>query len=112
MTEEKENVVPMRNDLDRLCAVPCIAYQLKDIGVFKNYGTTRIGGFADELKDAFPEYKGNIVCGNRHATHADSNVCPQNIGVQFEFSLLNAIQERKTEADILKQEVPLLYTFQ
>ena len=100
----KQNIVPMRSVLDRLCTVPCIEYQLKDIGIFKNNGTTRIGVFSDELEDTFPEYKGNIVLGDRDAVDADGNVCPQNIGVQFEFLLLKAIQELKAEIDILNRK--------
>ena len=98
----------MRSVLDRLCTVPCIGYQFKDIGRFKNDGTTRIGVFADELEDTFPEYHGNIVLGDHNAVDANGALCAQNIGIQFEFVLVKAIQELKTEVDILKQEV---YTF-
>ena len=104
----KQNVVPMRSVLDRLCTVSCIEYQLQDIGIFKNNGKTRIGVFADELEDTFPEYNGNIVIGERDAVDKDGNVCPQNISVQFEFLLLKAIQELKTEVDLLKQEIFVL----
>ena len=98
----------MCNVLDRLCTVPCIEYKLKEIAIFKNNVTTRIGVFNDELEDTFPEYKGNIVLGDHDAVDADGNVCPQNIGVQSEFLLLLAIQELKAEVNILKQEVALL----
>ena len=42
------------------------------------------------------------------AVHTEDTVCPQNIGVEFEFLLLKAIQELKTEIDVLKQVVALL----
>ena len=106
----KQNIVPMRSVLDRLCTVQCIEYELKDIGIFKNDGTTRIGVFADELEDTFPEYKGNVVLGNRDAVDNKGEVCPQNIGIQFEFLLLKAIQELKMEIDFLKQEIIALKT--
>ena len=90
------------------CVVQCIEYELKDIGIFKNNGTTRIGVFADELEDTFPKYKGNVVLGDRDAVDDKGEVCPQNIGIQFEFLLLKAIQELKSEVDVLKQEVVLM----
>ena len=55
----------------------------------------------DELEDTL-EYKGSIVLGDRDAVDTEGTVCPQNIGVQFEFLLLKAIQELKTEISVLK----------
>ena len=95
----------MHSVLDRLCTVPCIEYQLRDISIFKNDGTTRIGVFADELDDMFPEYHGNIVQGDGGAVDENGAPRAQNIGVQFEFLLLKSIQELKTEVDLLKQEI-------
>ena len=53
----------------------------------------------------FPEYHGNIVLGDCDAVDENSARCAQNIGVQFEFLLLKAIQELKTEVHLLNQEI-------
>ena len=70
--------------------MPCIEYQIIHIGIFKNDGRTGIGVLSHELDDMLPEYQGCIVLEAQH------------IGVQLEFLLLKAIQELKTEIDILR----------
>ena len=52
----------------------------------------------------FPEYHGNIVRGDRDAVDETGTPCAQTIGVQFEFLLLKAIQELKTEVDFRSQK--------
>ena len=76
-----------------------------EIGIFKDDGTTRIGVSADKLEDTFPEYKGNILWGEHDAFNVEGTLCPQNIGVQFQFLLWKAMQELKIDIDILKLEV-------
>jgi hypothetical protein len=89
----------MRAVLDRLCGVACIEYQLKEVGIFKYDGTTRIGVFADELEDAFPEYRGNLVLGDRNAVDAEGCPRPQSLSTQVEFLYLKAIQELSARLD-------------
>ena len=61
---------------------------------------THKGLFADELEEMFPEYKGNIVLGDRDAVNVEGTMCPQNTWFQFKFLLLKAL---------LKQEIHLEY---
>ena len=77
-------------------------YQLQDVSIFKNDSTTRISVHADlDLEDIFSEYHGTIILGDRDAVDKNGAPYAQNIGVQFEFLLLKAIQEFKTVVDLL-----------
>ena len=101
----KQNVQPMRSILDRLCTIPMIEYNYIDTNVFKNDGKTHIGLFADELEDAFPEYEGSLVLGDRNDVDDKGNVKAQSITIKFEFLLMKAIQELNEKIVLLENRI-------
>ena len=67
-----------------------------------------VGLFADELEDAFPEYKGSLVLGDRNDVDEDNNIKAQSLTIKFKFMLMKAIQELHNEIKVLKERISVL----
>jgi hypothetical protein len=87
----KQNIVPARNVLDRLCQVEMIEYEQRNVSIFKTMGTHH-GFIAHQVQELFPELN-NIVYGEKDAKTDDDEIQPQTIGAEFTNLYLKAIQE-------------------
>ena len=97
----------MRFILYRLCNIQMIEYTDKNTHVFKDDGNTHIGLFADELEDAFPEYNGSLVLGDRTDVDADI-IIQRHIVIKFKFLLMKAIQELNEKIVLLENRINIL----
>ena len=88
----KENIQVPGSILNRLCAINMIDYEFKTQGTIKNDGK-RLGVFAHELQEAFPEYP-NIVIGAKDGVNADGSIKIQSIaGEAVGYLVMKSVQE-------------------
>jgi len=87
----KENIVPARPVLDRLCKIKMIEYEFKNISIFKKNGISH-GFIAHEVQELFPELS-NIILGEKNEMTEDGLIQPQSVGGEFTNLYLSAIQE-------------------
>jgi hypothetical protein len=93
----KENIQTPGPILNRLCAVNMIDYEFKTNGIMKNDGK-RIGVFAHELQEAFPEYP-NIVMGKKDEVNEDGSIKIQSIaGEAIGYLVMKSVQELASQA--------------
>jgi hypothetical protein len=103
----KENIQSPPPILSRLCAINMIEYEFKTEGVMKNDGK-RLGVFAHELQEAFPEYP-NIVMGKKDEVNEDGSIKIQSVaGEAIGYLVMKSVQELASQAtsqDTLVQEL-------
>jgi len=103
----KENIQSPSPILSRLCAINMIEYEFKTQGVMKNDGK-RLGVFAHELQEAFPEYP-NIVMGKKDEVNEDGSIKIQSVaGEAIGYLVMKSVQELASQAtsqDMLVQEL-------
>lgn len=87
----KENIVPARPVLDRLCKIKMIEYEFKNVSIFKKNGISH-GFIAHEVAELFPELI-NIIHGEKDALTDDGLIQPQTVGGELTNLYLSAIQE-------------------
>lgn len=87
----KENIVPARPVLDRLCKIKMIEYEFKNVSIFKKNGISH-GFIAHEVAELFPELI-NIIHGEKDALTDDGLIQPQSVGGELTNLYLSAIQE-------------------
>jgi hypothetical protein len=87
----KENIVPARPVLDRLCRIKMIEYEFKNVSIFKKNGISH-GFIAHQVAELFPELI-NIIHGEKDALTADGDIQPQTVGGELTNLYLSGIQE-------------------
>lgn len=87
----KENIVPARPVLDRLCKIKMIEYEFKNVSIFRKNGISH-GFIAHEVAELFPELI-NIIHGEKDALTDDGLIQPQTIGGEITNLYLSGIQE-------------------
>jgi hypothetical protein len=93
----KENIQSPPPILSRLCAINMIEYEFKTEGVMKNDGK-RLGVFAHELQEAFPEYP-NIVMGKKDEVNEDGSIKIQSVaGEAIGYLVMKSVQELASQA--------------
>jgi hypothetical protein len=93
----KENIQSPSPILSRLCAINMIEYEFKTEGVMKNDGK-RLGVFAHELQEAFPEYP-NIVMGKKDEVNEDGSIKIQSVaGEAIGYLVMKSVQELASQA--------------
>jgi hypothetical protein len=105
----KENFRTTNNVLERLCSINIFDYQDKKLPELLNTNiekrSYKMGFFAHELQELFPEYEG-IVSGNKDEVEQDGSIKIQQIS-SFIFSniLMKSIQEQNAEVKQLKLDL-------
>jgi len=103
----KENIQQPGQILRRLCGINMIDYEYKTEGIMKNDGK-RLGLFAHELQDAFPEYP-NIVIGAKDAVNSDGSIQIQSIaGEAIGYLVMKSVQELEASHTALQATVAAL----
>jgi hypothetical protein len=93
----KENIQTPGPILNRLCTINMIEYEFKTQGVMKNDGK-RLGVFAHELQEAFPEYP-NIVMGKKDEVNEDGSIKIQSVaGEAIGYLVMKSVQELASQA--------------
>jgi hypothetical protein len=87
----KENIVPARPVLERLCKIKMIEYEFKNVSIFKKNGISH-GFIAHEVAELFPELI-NIIHGEKDALTDDGLIQPQSVGGELTNLYLSGIQE-------------------
>ena len=106
----KHNFREPQNILSRLCKLKLFDYQYKDIGIIKNDGHYRLGLFAHELQEMFPDY-GNLVQGEKDGVDNEGEMIIQSItGETIQYFLLKAIQEQQQIIETQQSEIQDLKT--
>jgi hypothetical protein len=101
----KHNFREPQDILKRLCKIKLFDYQFKDIGIIKNDGHYRLGLFAHELQEMFPDY-GNLVQGEKDGVNNEGEIIIQSItGETIQYFLLKAIQEQQTIIETQQNEI-------
>ena len=100
-------ILPMRYIFDIFCNIQMIEYNYKNTHVFKDDGNTHIRLITDELEDAFPEYNGSLVLGDRTDVDADI-IIQRHIVIKFKFLLMKAIQELNEKIVLLENRINIL----
>ena len=104
----KHNFREPKKVLDRLCNLKLFDYQFKNIDIIKNDGIHRLGLFAHELQEMFPEYKG-LVNGEKDGVNDKGEMVVQNItGESIQYLLMKSIQEQNDIIKILENRVNIL----
>jgi hypothetical protein len=106
----KENIVPARPVLDRLCKIKMIEYEFKNVSIFKKNGISH-GFLAHEVAELFPELI-NIIHGEKDALTADGDIQPQTIAGEITNLYLSGIQElnakieaQQTQMDAMQKQI-------
>jgi len=100
----KENIQSPSPILSRLCAINMIEYEFKTQGVMKNDGK-RLGIFAHELQEAFPEYP-NIVMGQKDEVNEDGSIRIQSVaGEAIGYLVMKSVQELAKQVTSTQQQL-------
>jgi len=99
----KENIVPARPVLDRLCKIKTYEYEFKNISIFKKNGLSH-GFIAHEVAELFPELS-NIILGEKDELTPDGDIQPQSVGGEFTNLYLSAIQELNVKCETQKAQI-------
>jgi len=99
----KENIVPARPVLERLCKIKMIEYEFKDISIFKKCGRSH-GFIAHEVQELFPELS-SIIHGEKDALTDDGLIQPQSVGGEMTNLYLSAIQELNVKCETQKAQI-------
>lgn len=99
----KENIVPARPVLDRLCKIKMIEYEFKNVSIFKKNGISH-GFIAHEVAELFPELI-NIIHGEKDALTDDGLIQPQSVGGELTNLYLSAIQELNAKIEAQQAQI-------
>jgi hypothetical protein len=102
----KENIVPARPVLDRLCKINMIEYEFKNVSIFRKNGISH-GFIAHQVAELFPELI-NIIHGEKDALTADGDIQPQTIGGELTNLYLSAIQELNAKIEAQQAQIDSL----
>jgi hypothetical protein len=101
----KHNFREPQNILNRICDLKLFDYQFKDISNIKNDGIHRLGIFAHELQEIFPEYKG-LVNGEKDGVNEKGEIVVQSIaGETIQYLLMKSIQEQNYIVKTLEKRI-------
>jgi hypothetical protein len=100
----KENIKPARPVLDKLCSIPMIEFEYKDIGIWKKGKGINYGIIAHELQEAFPEYE-NLVSCEKDGLTCDGDIQPQSLTSAMNLLFMGSIQELNAKVETQKTQM-------
>jgi len=107
----KENIKPARPVLEKLCSIPMIEFEYKDIGIWKKGKGINYGIIAHELQEAFPEYENLVSCEKDKLT-CDGDIQPQSLTSAMNLLFMGSIQElnakciaQQTQMEVMQKQI-------
>ena len=100
----KENIKPARPVLDKLCTIPMIEFEYKDIGIWKKGKGINYGIIAHELQEAFPEYENLVSCEKDKLT-CDGDIQPQSLTSAMNLLFMGSIQELNAKIEAQQKQI-------
>ena len=100
----KENIKPARPVLDKLCSIPMIEFEYKDIGIWKKGKGINYGIIAHELQEAFPEYENLVSCEKDKLT-CDGDIQPQSLTSAMNLLFMGSIQELNAKIEAQQKQI-------
>ena len=100
----KENIKPARPVLDKLCSIPMIEFEYKDIGIWKKGKGINYGIIAHKLQEAFPEYENLVSCEKDKLT-CDGDIQPQSLTSAMNLLFMGSIQELNAKIEAQQKQI-------